>query len=296
MKTRSGFTLIELLVVIAIIAILAAILFPVFAQARAKARQTSCISDMKQVALGHMMYIQDYDEKPSPKRNFIDGSGWFSGKEIIWKDEIEPYIKNGGRAYNNGETYTVAGNGGVFQCPENTASWSNQPAVYWGGWGPTNPGDETSRYPRGYAINNQAGHNEGGREGALWPEITPGPNVNAGGSIAVLDHPSSTIMVAETRMFFPEIWSNAMGYECTPDGIPAGGQPTGCISGHHGGMSDFVFFDGHVKAMRLQATVTNDLWDAFGANTDWGNGYTGAQAQKDTLDSINGIKEWTTGV
>jgi len=57
-----GFTLIELLVVIAIIAILAAILFPVFAQAREKARQASCLSNIKQIALGTMMYIQDNDE------------------------------------------------------------------------------------------------------------------------------------------------------------------------------------------------------------------------------------------
>ena len=60
--SRRGFTLIELLVVIAIIAILAAILFPVFAQAREKARQTQCLSNMKQIGVGLMMYAQDYDE------------------------------------------------------------------------------------------------------------------------------------------------------------------------------------------------------------------------------------------
>ena len=59
---KKAFTLIELLVVIAIIAILAAILFPVFAQAREKARQTSCLSNLKQIGLGLMMYTQDYDE------------------------------------------------------------------------------------------------------------------------------------------------------------------------------------------------------------------------------------------
>jgi prepilin-type N-terminal cleavage/methylation domain-containing protein/prepilin-type processing-associated H-X9-DG protein len=60
---RRGFTLIELLVVIAIIAILAAILFPVFAKAREKARQSSCLSNIKQITLGHLSYAQDYDEK-----------------------------------------------------------------------------------------------------------------------------------------------------------------------------------------------------------------------------------------
>jgi prepilin-type N-terminal cleavage/methylation domain-containing protein len=61
-RRRSAFTLIELLVVIAIIAILAAILFPVFAQAREKARQAACLSNLKQIGTGVMMYVQDYDE------------------------------------------------------------------------------------------------------------------------------------------------------------------------------------------------------------------------------------------
>ena len=61
-RQKGGFTLIELLVVIAIIAILAAILFPVFAQAREKARASSCLSNQKQIALAHSMYAQDYDE------------------------------------------------------------------------------------------------------------------------------------------------------------------------------------------------------------------------------------------
>ena len=63
---KRGFTLIELLVVIAIIAILAAILFPVFAKAREKARTASCQSNLKQLALGAMMYAQDYDERVNP--------------------------------------------------------------------------------------------------------------------------------------------------------------------------------------------------------------------------------------
>jgi prepilin-type N-terminal cleavage/methylation domain-containing protein/prepilin-type processing-associated H-X9-DG protein len=77
---RSGFTLIELLVVIAIIAILAAILFPVFAQAREKARQASCLSNCKQISTAMMMYAQDYDEKlpgwDNPGGHYLTRSGW----------------------------------------------------------------------------------------------------------------------------------------------------------------------------------------------------------------------------
>ncbi len=91
-KSRSmGFTLIELLVVIAIIAILAAILFPVFAQAREKARQTSCLSNMKQVGLGVLMYSQDYDEL-YPLGSHLLGAATAA---TTWQDLIEPYVKSG---------------------------------------------------------------------------------------------------------------------------------------------------------------------------------------------------------
>ena len=82
---RRGFTLIELLVVIAIIAILAAILFPVFAKAREKARQASCLSNMKQILLGSLMYAQDYDERLHP---LMSPAGY--GYVLL----LDPYIKN----------------------------------------------------------------------------------------------------------------------------------------------------------------------------------------------------------
>src|SRR5262249_20904915 len=89
---RRGFTLIELLVVIAIIAILAAILFPVFAQAREKARAISCLSNTKQMGAGLMQYYQDYDETVilnSYGGSTIPGSS-------SWPDHLQPYLKNDG--------------------------------------------------------------------------------------------------------------------------------------------------------------------------------------------------------
>ena len=92
MSGRKGFTLIELLVVIAIIAILAAILFPVFARAREKARQTSCLNNAKELALAHMMYLQDYDEELVPAYISYAAGG---GGAVIWPNLLYPYIKNG---------------------------------------------------------------------------------------------------------------------------------------------------------------------------------------------------------
>ncbi len=83
---KKGFTLIELLVVIAIIAILAAILFPVFARAREKARQSSCLSNTKQIVLAFQMYLQDYDE--------ITNLTLYGPNEVSWPYTFLPYMKN----------------------------------------------------------------------------------------------------------------------------------------------------------------------------------------------------------
>src|ERR1700674_1906622 len=88
---QSAFTLIELLVIIAIIAILAAILFPVFAQAREKARQATCLSNLKQMSLGMRMYVQDNDELYPPHRL---GPNCCYPKAYTWKAAIFPYLKN----------------------------------------------------------------------------------------------------------------------------------------------------------------------------------------------------------
>ncbi|MCD6359313.1 MAG: DUF1559 domain-containing protein [Armatimonadetes bacterium] len=104
---RRGFTLIELLVVIAIIAILAAILFPVFARAREKARQANCSSNLKQIGLAFAMYAQDYDEVYLHGRdmNYASTGGWGAHADVDdyddWPVFLYPYIKNAQ----------------IFQCP-----------------------------------------------------------------------------------------------------------------------------------------------------------------------------------
>src|SRR5687768_7082257 len=119
MKKRSGFTLIELLVVIAIIAILAAILFPVFARAREAARKTACLSNTNQITKGFLMYVQDYDEVfppwtknaclrygPAPNSQFY--------LEHMYPALVGPYIKNGVNT-TPGPDYGKLGE--VWACP-----------------------------------------------------------------------------------------------------------------------------------------------------------------------------------
>lgn len=93
-SSLAAFTLIELLVVIAIIAILAAILFPVFAQAKEAAKKSAAISNSKQITLGVIMYAGDYDDTAVPLTNGPDGTNGFSGVPYTWPMLANPYIKN----------------------------------------------------------------------------------------------------------------------------------------------------------------------------------------------------------
>ncbi|MES2459257.1 MAG: DUF1559 domain-containing protein [Armatimonadota bacterium] len=106
---RSGFTLIELLVVIAIIAILASILFPVFAQAREKARALTCLSNMKQMGTSLMMYVQDYDEVYPMNQYTVQATR----VKYDWPELLYAYVKSGNRTIGN----LNWGVGGIYDCP-----------------------------------------------------------------------------------------------------------------------------------------------------------------------------------
>jgi len=250
----SGFTLIELLVVIAIIAILAAILFPVFAQAREKARQTSCLSNMKQVALASLMYAQDYDETFCAQGEPQEANGW--GWQLTWLVHIQPYMKN----------YAA------FRCPSDShavASWSGPMFSYVanGIIGGT-CGAPTWQWKFLGIIN--ASRN--------WFDMTPR-------ALAGVNLPAETIMFAERHKMPPGSWLNGEnppahgafspwmsvliggdgadagqslpGQIQTGDGTWAPPDPNsdGAIATVHSGMGNFAFSDGHVKAMRPRATV-----------------------------------------
>jgi len=258
-RPGAGFTLIELLVVIAIIAILAAILFPVFAQAREKARAATCLSNEKQIGLGIMMYVQDYDETAPLKRvSGVGGLDWWTAKMTCWKDGIYPYIKDGGRPYNNGQPYADHGAGGVFACPDNPATWST--AKSFGFIGTGNPGDETSRFPRSYALNNWAAVNESGTNKPFWPCAGDAPCGD--GSFAHINTPASTIMVAETLGAAIDITPNYLSWSTTPDGALSGGGSLSPVQGHTK-RTNAVFFDGHVKSIAPVQSVQDDLWDCY---------------------------------
>ena len=112
-RSAQAFTLIELLVVIAIIAILAAILFPVFQSVRENARAITCVSNLKQIGLAMTEYTQDADES-FPRGQYLDPN-----KVLLdWQNAVYPYVKNGSSTAQTGGTQVYNGQGGVWSCPD----------------------------------------------------------------------------------------------------------------------------------------------------------------------------------
>ncbi len=167
----SAFTLIELLVVIAIIAILAAILFPVFAQAREKARQTSCLSNMKQIGTGIMMYVQDYDETYPQAYWYKNDAGDANGY-MQWSGMIQPYVKNAT----------------LFVCPSDPNK----------GLPPTNPHDPTySSQPTSPPVDAQVPRISYTVNAAVMPRKRRSIDPATVASLAAVEVPADTILVAE---------------------------------------------------------------------------------------------------
>lgn len=124
MKNKyAAFTLIELLVVIAIIAILAAILFPVFAQAKAAAKKTQDLSNIKNLNTAVMIYGADYDDY-FPRHEY-KANQWLYGSwsvPVTWREQIMPYVKNGDASYTDGSSTFKVADGGIYDTPEKPGS------------------------------------------------------------------------------------------------------------------------------------------------------------------------------
>ena len=235
---RRGFTLIELLVVIAIIAILAAILFPVFAMAREAARKSTCQSNLKQIGTAIAMYTQDYDGTYPMVRYQI---GY---PHLTWKEEIYPYVKNAG----------------IFHCPSNSITASNVDADC--GYGAGTVAFPTANY--GWATMTYDQPNNSFTYG--WG--TTGPNE------ARLQQTASTLMIVESMTSCADLCQWCAYYGAGPD--PARG---------HGGMSNFLFADSHVKAMKWGQTYQPyNMWSFDGT---YNGNPTGNTPQANNLNSIN---------
>ncbi len=229
-KNTLAFTLIELLVVIAIIAILAAILFPVFAKARERAKQTACVSNMKQIGTALTAYGQDYDELYPPTR-LSGGDGSYTLGDPTWKDAISGWVKNTD----------------VYQCPANEYAWFR-------GGSYSMKGDESGRYPRSYAINNAVNLND----------------VDKSQSMSKVKRPAHTILICESRFPHVNQYAlgggNSLAWRVL-DGNwftnpPANGRFKGAFNTHINKVTNFIFCDTHVKPFRLKQTYTPDnMWE-----------------------------------
>jgi len=231
---KKGFTLIELLVVIAIIAILAAILFPVFAQAREKARGISCLSNTKQIGLGAAMYVQDYDERYF-MADYFDATG-----QHEWPDAVAPYIKSGTLGKNNVGNEVAFGDNGVWECP-------------------SAPYEESGTYGVNNAISTDGS--------APWqPATFQAPSV----ALAALTAPASTILCCEKSrngagwgwIYFDSTEGQWTNFVAPVNGVQTNFGPHYDITGVPGGPCNAGGADGCPRNVdAVPGAVTGGVWD-----------------------------------
>jgi prepilin-type N-terminal cleavage/methylation domain-containing protein/prepilin-type processing-associated H-X9-DG protein len=218
---KKAFTLIELLVVIAIIAILAAILFPVFAQAREQARKATCLSNLKQGGLGLLMYAQDYDEMSVPwntnPNNEATGPKDAQNFTMAFDRLIQPYVKNGQ----------------VTGCPSDLSPGTNQ-------FPPNKPGGSAVR-----------SWSMPGSMGGNWCSNSPG-GVTPARRMAAIPEPASTLYLTERD----NCAASAVTWGDDPRAVwgwCAVNDAESETAWRHNFQASFLYADGHVKTAAYSA-------------------------------------------
>ena len=216
---QRGFTLIELLVVIAIIAILAAILFPVFAQAREKARQATCASNLKQIGIAILTYVQDYDEVYPP----VDYDA--EGVRFTWYRYVEPYVRAGITSDSKNQRKSI------FICPNIDVSPPDA------AWVAAN-GSAANRAMMGYGPNVAVMPRGRGIVPPAAPPVVP---------MATIGSPASLVLLAPNLGTIPDVNGRDDRYA----GASIHEQGYMQARQRHSGGANFGFADGHVKWSRL---------------------------------------------
>ena len=221
-RVRKGFTLIELLVVIAIIAILAAILFPVFARARENARRASCQSNLKQLGLGVLQYLQDYDSSYPPGRYASADTppgGYWSGTLWFWPQIIFPYTKSTQ----------------ILVCPSGVGSTASKP--FSGQYGANR-----IVMPLGPPVTNES----------QFAATASTYMMMDAGSLTPYPTQIGTSPAAVGNLYLPG-QGEAVGATCA--GTGSADLTSDCLTGRHFGGVNMSYADGHVKWLKSQKVI-----------------------------------------